>query len=485
MPTPPADLRTFRRGGALLGPLDRENAARLAASAGDVTLLLDRDGVVRDLALGVTDLPDDDVTAWLDQPMEAIVTSESRAKIRQLLEDAETGAEARWRQVNHPLGSEAGGGQRGAAGQMPVRYLALRLGDAGGIVAVGRDMRPEAVLQQRLLQAQQSMERDYLRLRQAESRYRLLFDVSREAVIVVDTGSRRIVEANPAASGLVATRDRTLSGQPFLSLFPADEQDRVLALLAAARQGAEAGPVALHVGPQPVPVSVSASLFRQDRTTLCLLRLAPVAAPAAEDGSEEMALRSVLERMPDGFVLADRDLRILAANGAFLDLAESASREQVVGLPLESFLGRPGIDLGLLETQLRDHGTVRNFTTLLRGRLGAEEQVEVSGVAVPHADTTVYGFTVRPIARRLPDAPQEELAVPRSVEQLTELVGRVSLKEIVRESTDLIERLCIEAALNFTSNNRASAAEMLGLSRQSLYSKLRRHGLGNLAIDFD
>ena len=37
--------------------------------------------------------------------------------------------------------------------------------------------------------------------------------------------------------------------------------------------------------------------------------------------------------------------------------------------------------------------------------------------------------------------------------------------------------LCIEAALELTGDNRASAAEMLGLSRQSLYSKLRRFGL--------
>ncbi len=59
----------------------------------------------------------------------------------------------------------------------------------------------------------------------------------------------------------------------------------------------------------------------------------------------------------------------------------------------------------------------------------------------------------------------------------------MSLKEIVRESTDLIERLCIEAALAYTGDNRASAAEVLGLSRQSLYSKLHRHGLGNLSGD--
>jgi DNA-binding NtrC family response regulator len=56
----------------------------------------------------------------------------------------------------------------------------------------------------------------------------------------------------------------------------------------------------------------------------------------------------------------------------------------------------------------------------------------------------------------------------------------VPLKNLVRETTDLIERLCIEAALELTKDNRASAAEMLGLSRQALYTKLRRYGLGDL-----
>jgi DNA-binding NtrC family response regulator len=67
--------------------------------------------------------------------------------------------------------------------------------------------------------------------------------------------------------------------------------------------------------------------------------------------------------------------------------------------------------------------------------------------------------------------------LPRSVQQLTELIGRVPLKDLVRDTTDVIERLCIEAALELTGDNRASAAEMLGLSRQSLYVKMRRFGV--------
>ena len=93
--------------------------------------------------------------------------------------------------------------------------------------------------------------------------------------------------------------------------------------------------------------------------------------------------------------------------------------------------------------------------------------------------TPCFGFAIRNVGRRLSEA-RAGRELPRSVEQLTELVGRVALKDLVRETTDVIERLCIEAALELTSDNRASAAEMLGLSRQSLYSKLRRYGLGEL-----
>jgi DNA-binding NtrC family response regulator len=57
------------------------------------------------------------------------------------------------------------------------------------------------------------------------------------------------------------------------------------------------------------------------------------------------------------------------------------------------------------------------------------------------------------------------------------LIGRVPLKELIRDAADIIEKMCIEAALRQTGNNRASAADLLGLSRQSLYLKLRRYNL--------
>jgi transcriptional regulator PpsR len=119
--------------------------------------------------------------------------------------------------------------------------------------------------------------------------------------------------------------------------------------------------------------------------------------------------------------------------------------------------------------------------------LGSVVDVEVSAVSVTSGRDRAFGFVIRDVGRRLGggslQAANAERPQPRTVEQLTELVGRVPLKDLVGETTDIIERLCIEAALELTQDNRAAAAEMLGLSRQSLYVKLRRHGLGDLPAD--
>ena len=454
----------FRAAPSLLEGGDTSLAARVIAATGDVALIIDAGGIVRDVALGSGDIAIEGVEAWLDRPWIDTVTSESRTKIADLLRDAPNRAGARWRQVNHPLGT----------GDLPIRYLTLDTGRDGTVVAIGRDLRAAAAMQQRLLAAQQSIERDYVRLRQAEARYRLLFDESAEAVLIADAATRRIVEANPAALALAGAR----IGEPLAGLFDDATRDAASTLL---------GAVAATPGHAPVHVALAnggaaqlaAALFRNDRTTFFLVRLisdTAADAPLAADAR----LVDVLDRLPDAFVLTDDTLAIVAENAAFLDLAQVARRGELRGAPLSRFLGRPGIDLGLLVQQLRDHGAVRNFMTVARGALGHDETVEVSAVATGTTAEPAFGFSLR-TRRAATDSTGP--APPRSVEQLTELVGRVPLKDIVRESTDLIERLCIEAALVHSGDNRASAAEILGLSRQSLYSKLHRHGLGNLGGD--
>ncbi|MBX9747157.1 MAG: PAS domain-containing protein, partial [Hyphomonadaceae bacterium] len=199
----------------------------------------------------------------------------------------------------------------------------------------------------------------------------------------------------------------------------------------------------------------------------------------AHEPESAQRLMDVLERIPDAFVVTDESLRIVAENNAFLDLTRLASKEQAQGQSLDSFLGRPEIDRNILVSSLRQHGSLKNFATIVRNRLGEQEDVEVSAVHVADGERPCFGFSIRSVVRTPATRVSIPGELPRSVEQLSHLVGRVTLKELVRETTDLVERLCIEAALELTGNNRASAAEILGLSRQSLYSKLHRYGLGD------
>ena len=58
---------------------------------------------------------------------------------------------------------------------------------------------------------------------------------------------------------------------------------------------------------------------------------------------------------------------------------------------------------------------------------------------------------------------------------VTEQVGRTPLLQVVREASDAVERHYIRAALRQADGNRTAAAELLGLSRQSLHTKLNRY----------
>jgi transcriptional regulator PpsR len=463
----------FRSPKRTLGDLEADIAAKLIAAAADIALVIDGKGVIRDVAFGTDEISKEGYDKWIGQSWVDTVTLESRAKIEELLADAKSAkSPSRWRQVNHPS----------KRGDVPIRYLAVPLGANGRIVAVGRDLRPVAVLQQRLVDAQQSMEREYSRMRHAETRYRLLFQIASEPVLIVDTTTLKVVEANPASAQLLNRSTKRLSGKGFLELFDAEGSKAVQAHLHAVRSAGRADEITAKLSENKQDTAVSASLFRQENSSHFLVRLSAPNDTAAPRRASK--LFNVIEGMPDGFVVTDLDQRILTANPAFLDLAQLATEEQARNEPLERWLGRTSVDITSLVNNIREHGAVRHFTTVLRGEYGSFEEVEISAVSVLNGDHPCYGFTIRAVGRREPAVAQsKQRQLPRSVEQLSSLVGRMTLKELVRETTDVIEKLCIEAALEMTGDNRASAAEMLGLSRQSLYSKLKRFGISDSEDD--
>jgi transcriptional regulator PpsR len=458
-----------------LSDLDGETASKLITMASDIALVVsnDRQGIILDVSFGSEALSTAMADNWIGKPWVDTVSVESRPKIEALLRDSSAKGLPRWRMINHvsPTGTA-----------LPVMYAAAQMNADGRVVAFGRSMQTMANLQQQLVSAQQSMEREYLKLRQAEARHRLLFQVASEAVLIVDASNRKVLEANPAAGRMLGEGTRRLVGHLFPDGFNEPSTQALQTLLGAVLATGRTNDVAVVSADGAREFRAAASLFREERSSFFLIRLTPLNADhASATPTRDSKVLEIVASAPEGFVVTALDGRILFANRAFLDLVQLATEEQARNEPIERWLGRPGVDFNLLTAQLREHGALRLFATQLRGEYGSSSDVEICAVSVVNGEEPCFGFTIRDVGQRVIFDRQISRDKPRSVEQLTELVGRVPLKDLVRESTDMIEKLCIEAALEITGDNRASAAEILGLSRQSLYAKLRRYGLGELA----
>ncbi len=466
-----SSVMPFDASDAGFGDVNAKTAASLLAVAGDITLVMDSAGVIRDVALPGMDSQFNAAAEWIGKSWIDTVTSDTRAKIDTLLKEALASGVSKRRQVNHVLADGA---------DAPIAYTALRIGRDGELAAVGRDMRHVSALQQRLVEAQQAMERDYWRLRHVETRYRLLFQIASDAILVIDAGTLKVLDANAAAGQVFGDSPERLIGRLFPFGTDAEGARALDELTMTARNAGRSSDILVQMGAESRAYHASASCFRQESATLLLVRFstAEVAPTVGAAANSPLRVIDLIERSPDGFVVTDLDGNVLTANRAFLDIAELASEEQIRGTPFATYVGRPGADFPVFTTMLRKNGAVRLMGTSARGMHGNRSEVEVSAVWAPDGEEPCIGFTVRDIGRRLAAAtPHGARDLTRAVEELTGLVGRVSLRDLVRDTVDLVERHFIEAALELTNDNRTSAAEVLGVSRQSLYVKLRRHRL--------
>lgn len=466
--------RSFQRHEALFAGLGDEAVAILAAAAADLALLLSADGRILDVSFRDRDLKGWKPADWVGSLWPEIVAGESRDKVGELLRESAQWPVTRARQVNHPAP-----GLR----DLPVTYRLVSFPGWPHRLALGNDLRAMAEMQQRFVRSQIEMEKDYRKLRDLESRYRVLFFLASDPLLVVDGRTFKILDANEQATRLFDRPARKLAAGLASSLFERNAQAELTEALAQAGAGADVAVFQARVANgngDGAESAVRITPFREfGRTNLLLSLTPPESADGARLGSAAAErMHAMLESLPDSLVLADESGAIIDANPAFLDLIRVVSLERIRERSLHNWLGGSSVDVQVLMANLREHGSVRRFSSVVRDDLGGVEQVEISASVIPGRDGPLYGFLIRESAR---GGDAASVPPPNSMQtatsQFTDLVGRVPLKDLVRDTADIIEKLCIEAALKLTDNNRASAADMLGLSRQSLYIKLKRYGL--------
>ncbi len=185
-----------------------------------------------------------------------------------------------------------------------------------------------------------------------------------------------------------------------------------------------------------------------------------------------------MDRLPDAFIVVDPQGVIRRANQAFLNLVQVTTEASVIGERLGRWLSQPGAAAGVLFAQLQQHGSVRLFATSMTGDLGAEADVEISASGLAEGGSQFMALVIRDVSRRLPmHDVQDQLRA--ALGAVAERIGKTPLPIMVRDTAEVVERHCIEIALRLAKGRRTAAAELLGLSRQSLYAKLERYDIGD------
>ncbi len=464
----------MNKNGAFLSALDGFAAVdthavkAIIAAGSDIALLVTPDGVVESVYVGPDTPPANDFQSWSGIGIYDLVTEESRAKVSDMLARARSHEAPRWREINH---------RSPGLDDFPVRYAAVPTGEGGNVILLGRDLRMVAQLQQRLVQAQLTMEQDYERIRQIETRYRVLFETTHEALLIVSSETGRILDANSAAARLFAREVQDLTNRVFANRFEQSSQTELAATLSLVRENGRERSVNLRSRGDNLHIGLDVILFRSINETLFLCRLTPRGAESYEDAGFDRSLTALYRQASDAIAFTDANGMIQWANTAFLALADVAVSQTLRGTSFGDFLGRPAIDLNVMMTNARAKGRLSIYATSFRSAFGVSIPVEISTTYLADAKPEGYGFVLRDVSRTVAARGSGPAVSSEAVENIIDLVGSTPLKELVRGTTDVVEKLCIETAIKLTNNNRASAAEMLGLSRQSLYVKLRKYGL--------
>lgn len=418
------------------------------------------------------------LTDWEGSNLKDVLTEESLRKLNSRLDDLRTSTT----RGKGPLSLELNHADQ-QRWEFPVRYTLHRIGGDESILMLGRDLRPIAEVQQQLVAAQLALERDYETQREMDTRYRVLMEVSRDPVVIVSMSSGRISDLNPAAAQLLGGQRVDLVGAAIAQEFEGRRRGEFLESMSNLAVAESSAPIELTARRSQKRVLVTPTVFRAagERLLMCQLDAADSAASSTDELAENLS--RLYHEGVDGIVFADAEGMIRAANEAFLNLTDSANMAAIRGRSLTDFLARGAVDLRVLLDNVKRTGQLRMYATRLTTDFMGQIAVEISATWLNDRPNPILVLVVRDASRaeslRRPTFGQPD----DGVRNVMELVGSSTLKDIVAETTDVIEKMCIETALELTRNNRVAAAEMLSLSRQSLYVKLRKYGLINKSDD--
>lgn len=361
--------------------------------------------------------------------------------------------------------------------EFPIRYSFHRIGPDGAILMLGRDLRPVAEMQQQLVKAQVALEQDYETQREHDTRFRVLMHNTSDALVFLSAHTGLVTEANTHAADMLGTNPDALIGKTFMDAFTSKRAGDLIGELTTQAISDSDDPVSVSLRGTGMKLELKPVLFRAAGERVLMCRISTPEDSHERTDTLSNNLRGLYQSSTDAIVFTTEDGAILSANDGFLGLIDTAHDISIRGNNFGQYLQRGSVDVKVMVENATRHGSMRVYATRVAGNYGASRAVEISVSRVLAGEAVVLAFVIR--ENTMPDSNRDTSGstTEETMQSVKELVGQATLKDIVAETTNVVEKMCIETAVALTMNNRVAAAEMLGLSRQSLYVKLRKFDL--------
>lgn len=453
----------------LIPKINTNSAAQIIAASCDISLVVDASGRITSVNCGPDFSAQEQVKSWNGQQIQETLTIESvpkfEARMSQFNDGAATVTPA---EMNHHSTADFA--------EIPFRYTFHKM-EAGEVLMLGTDLRRTAEMQQQLVAAQIALETEYEAQRDHDIRLRVLMDASDVATVFVAASSGRILQSNSTAEILFGKSKSALTNASFADEFAASDRKSVLDGLVSAASNQTHAPIVAKALSGKENLSIVPTMFRGATSQTILCRIMPVGSERPAAGQLQNQLSDLFQNGMDSFVFVSEAGTILSANEAFLKLANVTHSQNIVGRPFAEFCSRGSVDMNVMVENAKRSGGMRIYATKISGEHGGERAVEISTTMLKAGASPIFALIIRDSHRLDTAATPSRQITDVDMHSVIELIGAQSLKDIVAKTTDVVEKICIETAVQMTSNNRVAAAEMLGLSRQSLYVKLRKYDL--------
>lgn len=437
-----------------------ELAQTFVSLSSDVALVLDDKGVIRSISQGTSTPVADAARGWIGKAWADTVTGETRGKIEQMLAEVSSTGLARRREINHPSAKGA---------SIAMAYTAIRLGQHGPLLAIGRDLSAIAAIQQRFLVAQQEMERGYWQARQAEARYRLLFQVATDAVLVVDVETLRIVESNQAAAQMFDMSSDQLVGRMASFGFERHSRRVVDELLATAKSSSQPAEIRARLLGKITATSVSATKIRSDDAVRILMRVRSMSLPGAS-ADLNATLARLVDGASDGIVVTDSSGRIQIANPAFLKIVRMSTEADVNGRALMDWVGVSQEQFASLLAQVRCQGITGRISCRLLADDAQVNQIELSAALLTEGEQECIGFTIHEVVGSFVTQHDRNNDLRIAFDKLSGKIGSVPLAELLGLANAVVERHFISVAMNKSGGDAKIAAILLDGNQERLGS---------------